>query len=521
LKILILIAILLVCLSSASAQVVHQISFDRFTHYTIDDWITYAPGLEVTTIDIGDDYVYFGTRNGGILRYHVFDNFWDYPFTTSSGLRSNHIDYLVYHARDNKLYALTSQGIDVYNKAFNYWEPTGLTEMPPRRRPLQADINDFNRERNYNFPEFYRPANSELPGFFTDLPILFRPPDEILDEHNRIFRLSPDRVVDKWRNLWLGTNGLGPARANLNNMTLNFYPQSLSNITPRDLIFDNDKVWITGLANGPEPVGINVWDLDKDDWRYIEARFNFGLHNDNGNTIIAHTDYIFCGSELGLLKYHKKDQRWNTFTTAHGLESNRVNHLFFFDSMLYVATDQGFNWLHPDYSQINESKDTALDNVPIFRISATDSSLLFATRDGVFEYDPERDEISFFGTQSALLDLYVTALGMHNDTLWLAGHYGIMYQDRLNDRWTSFTQIREYVFGAIHDIAFTKGHVWFASDNGLLKYDKKRDYWYLYTEKDGLADRRVYKVVPDHNDLWLCTQKGLTIFRWNRKGRLE
>jgi len=55
-------------------QVINRMQFDRFTHYRGDDWITYAPARFITSIDIGDDYVYFGTRNGGILRYHMYDN---------------------------------------------------------------------------------------------------------------------------------------------------------------------------------------------------------------------------------------------------------------------------------------------------------------------------------------------------------------------------------------------------------------------------------------------------------------
>ena len=65
-----------------SPQVIHKLYFDRFTHYEGDDWVTYAPASYITSIDIGDDYVYFGTESGGILRYHLFDRFWDYPFTS-------------------------------------------------------------------------------------------------------------------------------------------------------------------------------------------------------------------------------------------------------------------------------------------------------------------------------------------------------------------------------------------------------------------------------------------------------
>jgi len=49
-------------------QVIHTMDFDRFTHYEIDDFITYAPATHITSIDVGERYIYIGTANGGILR---------------------------------------------------------------------------------------------------------------------------------------------------------------------------------------------------------------------------------------------------------------------------------------------------------------------------------------------------------------------------------------------------------------------------------------------------------------------
>ena len=513
--------LIFIAVYNLKAQVVHQIYFDRFTHYTIDDWITYAPALEVSTIDVGDEYIYLGTRGGGILRYNVYENLWDYPFTTSSGLSSNRINYVVYDFPGNKLYAQTNKGTDVYNRAFNYWEPAPNIELPNRRRPSQADLNDYSERKNFNFPEFYRPPNLELPDFFTDTDYLFRPPNEVLDKNNRIFRLKNDRVVDNWRNIWFGTDGLGVGKANLNNYNLTFYQQSISNIEPRDLLFDDNDVWVVGLAHGKEPAGINIWDLDQDRWEYHEARFNFGIYDDNCFTVSTNGKYIFCGSDQGIIKYDKKKRQWKTFTTGDGLESNTINHLYFWGKTLFIATDEGFNWMLSDYNQIEESIDNSLDNVPVYRITGTDSTVLFATRDGIYQYWPENDEVRFLNTASANLDLYVSAININNDTLWVAGEYGISYHDPKKDRWKSFTQIKNRIPGKIYDIAFSEDHVWFASNNGLLKYDKKRDYWYLYTEKDGLANKNVYKIVPDNDDLWLCTKGGVTIFRWFRPGRVE
>ena len=98
------------------SQTIHVLTADRFTHYRIDDWISYAPALEITSVEIDNNYIYFGSRSGGILRFNKYEERWEYPYTTSNGLRSNRIFQVVYSSYDGFLYAQTPAGIDVFNQ---------------------------------------------------------------------------------------------------------------------------------------------------------------------------------------------------------------------------------------------------------------------------------------------------------------------------------------------------------------------------------------------------------------------
>ena len=520
-KKILFIFILVLFISSLNAQIVNRITFTRFHHYELDDWVTYAPALDITSISVGEDYIYFGTRYGGILRYQIYENFWDDPFTTSSGLKNNNIIEVVYDFQNNKVFAETPEGTNVFNTAFNYWEFINSSSMPSQRMPQQTEIDAYIQNGNYRFPEFYRPQIDELPDFFTDIKYIFRPPDEILDEYNRIFKFNNQSVVDQRRGLWLGTNGLGVARASLDDYNLSFYRKSISNIMPRDIYFDKNEIWIAGLSNGNGPAGINYWNYDTDQWKYFEDRYTTGIYDDNCNAVTGFKQFVFFGSQEGLIRYDKKKGEWITFTTSDGLESNKINHLYKFGKILFVATDEGFNWMTPDYNRIEESKDTMLDNIPVYKITSAKNLIYMATKNGIYTYDYEKDQVRFLKTRSTTLDLYLSAINIRDNNLWIAGEYGISMYDQIKDSWQSFPGIKTVVKGDIHAISFTKGNVWFATDNGLLKYDIKRDFWYLYTIEDGLADNQVYNITPDNEDLWLCTKKGVCIFRWNRPNRFE
>ncbi len=503
--------------SASKAQVIQRIYFDRFTHYNIDDWVTYAPATDITAVEIGDDYVYFGTRFGGILRYHLYDDYWDFPFTTSSGLRSNQILALSYDSNSRLLYAKTPKGVDVYNFAFQYWLPA-QRDMPEPRQPDAEEIKYYQKEKNKaRFPAYYRPSLKELPDLFTDRTYLFRPPDEILDPYNRIFHLKDIGVVDKFNRLWIATDGLGPAWINLNDNTLHLMRRSIANIYPQDLFFDGADIWVGGIRNGLEPAGICLWQNDPDVWFYYEEGLVTGIANDNVNAIDGTQRYIFFGTELGVVRYDKKKNDWTTFTRAQRLLSEKINDLLVVGNTLYIATDRGFNWLDIGYKNIQRSRDTKLNSIPVSRMAADDSLLYLATPYGIYQYDPNNDRVSVMKTGSAVFDVNVDVVGVYLDTLWFAGSGGVAFFDPKTKHWNSFTQIQM----RFYDIAFTGGTVWFGTDQGLLKYEAARNYWYLYTTRDGLADNHVYRIDIDDVDLWLSTRGGVTVFRWYRPGKTE
>lgn len=508
---------LLILSSSVWAQSIQQIYFDRFTHYTIDDWITYAPATDITAVEVGDDYVYFGTRLGGILRYHLYDDYWDFPFTTSSGLRSNTILALSYDEDRHRLYAKTPKGIDMYNFAFQYWIPAD-DPMPPPRQPDPVELKYFKKgKNNFRYPPYYRPSLRELPDFFTDRSYLFRKPDVILDPYNREFHIKGISEVDKFNRLWIATDGLGPAWASLNDNYLHIVPRSIANIYPRAVYFDEHDIWIGGIGNGMIPGGICRWTDKPDKWQYYEAGLIMGIYNHNVQAIDGTERYVFFGTKLGLVRYDKKKNDWTTFTRAQRLLSENINDLMVVDHRLYIATDRGFNWMDVDYDTIERSKSTKLNSIPVNRIALGDSTLFFATPYGIYQYFPEKDVVELLKTGSAVMDVNIGAVGVNQDSIWFAGDGGVAFYDPVGKQWHSFPQVKM----EFYDIAFTPGSVWFATNRGLLRCDVKENYWYLYTTRDGLANNHVYSIFLDGADMWLSTDGGVTVFAWYRDGRKE
>ena len=514
-----IVLLLLPCLSNS--QVVHQMQFDRFSHYAPEDWVTYAPATHISSIDIGDDYVYFGTRAGGILRYHFYDRFWDYPITTSTGLRSNRIIKITFDEESRHLYVETPKGIDEYSPLLGYSQPAYVEALPARRQPLTGEKDLSEQAQTFQFPEFYRPGNQELPDFFTKRGFIFKAPNEIIDPFNRKYNILSERVVDKSGNLWLSTNGLGVGFSELNTWSLQTSQRSIPNILVHDVFLEKDGIWIGGSATKRKPSGIAFWNDSSDDWAFTESRYNYNINSDNVYAITGNGSFVFFATDMGIQRYDKKKNTWSTLNSYWQLSSINVNDLLIFEDNLFIATEYGMGWMPVGSDFIERPRDKTLNNTPVTKITAVDSTLLLATSYGVYEYSPESDNFSFVEMKSALPHYDISAVKSSGDSVWIAGSSGIALYNHKKDRWQSFTQLQSRLSAEFNDINFTPGYVWFASNKGLLRYNIRMDSWYLYTRKDGLASNLVYHIDVDGDELWLSTKSGLTIFLWQRPGRIE
>ena len=379
-KTLILLFLLLAQISFS--QVIHRISFDRFSHYDADDWITYAYSNNVTSIDIGVENVYFGTSRGGILRYNLFDDEWLFPLTTSSGLRSNQIIRVVFDHKTDQLFAITNKGVDVFNRAFQYWQPAhaGLPERMGPEYPKQ-NKNDF------RYPEFSRPPIADWPNFFPNANYELMLDGTIYNPDNEQFNVT-DRVVDRWYKMWFGTNGTGVGKADLDLLQLNFIKQSISAIRPKDLFITGDDIWIAGAPYREKERGIVRWNYEENSWDYFKSGINFNIFSDNMRVIEGVGDQIFFGTEQGLLQYNSKKDKWINLQRVLPLKNDAIFDLCVAGKTLYIASENGaFKYDYQTKSMESIGK-KFLHQSKVNKIACSGQKVYLATNRGIFEYNP-------------------------------------------------------------------------------------------------------------------------------------
>ena len=62
------------------------------TKYRPFDWLLFREHGRINSMSEGYEYLYIGTSNGGIHRYNLYGNQYDFPITTAQGLVNNNIN---------------------------------------------------------------------------------------------------------------------------------------------------------------------------------------------------------------------------------------------------------------------------------------------------------------------------------------------------------------------------------------------------------------------------------------------
>ncbi len=504
--------ILLLLVFAIGAQVIHHLSYNRFSHYAPEDWVTYANADYITSIDMGQDEIYLATRGGGIWRYNLYDQKWLPPFTVSTGLRSNRIHRIVYDRQSNQLYAYSEAGVDVYNAGFGYWTPATAGEEPPPQHPLSdGGISD----------PYARPEISVLNNFFVKGGYTLFPDGTLSDNNHYQFRIT-DLLVDFQRTLWIGTDGAGIGRANMVTGDLRFERHGPAGNQLRALYRPRPHIlWLAGIGGDDRKAAIARYNIRRDRWAYYYSGINLNIPSSRIFAMDGNDRFIFFGSDRGLFTYDVHNKSWLRLNKAP-LNDDAVLDLLAVKEGVYIASANGLFFRKNGSRKARIIGRKQLFQRPVNKLSMEKETLYIATDQGVYYYRQKEDSLYFINDATAALPQhFITAITIRSDSVWFAGRFGIgLYAVKTHSR-KSFLFSEMNFYPRVNDLLLLDDNIWMATDRGLLKYDTYRDYWYLYTTEDGLPDNRIYQLLADEDYLWLATGHGLVHFKWYDENREE
>jgi len=515
-------------------------------HYEEGDWISYSDSRYVSSIALGNQYVYFGT-NGGITRYNFYENRWDFPFTTSNGLAGNKINVVAFDFSTGYLWCAGDWGISFYQPAARRWENIynyQLRILPGEKitsigvgeehlwletqgrflkgdklgglfspsAPPEVDVLWYGRlgRAEISFPNFFMPS-----GYF------FFPLEKggyIQDINLRRYHIT-SYLKDDWNNLWIGTWGLGAGLSDLRTDRLRLLPFGLMGKDVQALAFEADYLWIGGINRFEPSGGITRWDRRGDKWEYFEARYISGLRSDDVTVIQPDVPLVWIGTLDGLTLFNEKNGEWRTLTVFDGLSHNRIHDLSVSKGVLWVATENGIDMvLKSSLPSDSIVVRRILEGITVYDLELDQNLLWAGTERGVYIYDKSR---GLGGFLEGLAGQAITAVSVCGKEVWFGTRDGVEVFDLERKQWLGPPARRFFTREPVNCILATKEAIWVGTNHGVLKYDRKRSLWRRFTTQDGLIDNFVHSILLEGDYIWFGTREGMTRFYWNSPHRID
>jgi hypothetical protein len=518
-----IIIFLLLNISFLSGQYVRQEKFftekERRNKYALDDWISYLESKHIVSIAVGNDYLYFATLDGGILRYEMFQNFWDYPYTTSNGLPSNTVFEVAYDLNNNILWAVTDVDTCIFKPAEQEWLCQSEGSLWPFEYPQQTiPPNSQTIEQNIFYPSQYL---NLLPHFFANDNYTVISDWKIMDEYFDEYPVT-GFLRDRWERIWLVIDGLGVGVGNPFSGRMDVIPIGLTHISPRVIKYQNSDLWIGGepLAGTGRP-GIVHWQDSNGGWSFYQARWISSLPSDKVRDIEVSGDSLWFATELGLSLFNSRTNEWKNFDQRQGLYSREILDLLKHNHLLYIATDKGINTLDLLSGIVKRIKDENIILADVYQMAAQRDTIWAVTNRGIFRQRIESSGWEGVIPTAAISDMPVTAVQTYLDEVWFCSTGGVFWYDGKSKRWDSFPQLGIEMQGPYFDIAVNNKSVWVSTALGMLKYNREMLFWKIFTPNDGLLSIPCYRLFLDGDYLWIANHFGITQFYWNNPQRID
>ena len=414
-----------------------------------------GPDTLVLSVLSHNGVVWFGGLDG-IWRYSVADgNMRHY----TEGLPHTCVNVLL--DTGSTLWAGTRQGLARYDESQEQWTPMGFNEQLPYSNITALAFRDGNlwvgmphglglyviSEGSWNF----------MPNVSYNIRDIF------CDANGR---------------LWLATSfGLVEYSTQDERQTLH---QSLPVRKPMlepivsNIEFDGDYVWFSNWASSPNgcilryhrPTGM---------WRRFTRMDILQSAQKKSMTqvrwIYVDEDAVWFTTDLGALRYNKREDTWKHFTVQNGLATNDLDKIDASSHSVWIISMMGIELNRYD--------------------KATETWHVIAPKEKV---QLER----------------VNSLAVDGSEVWFGSGRGLHRYNEITNEWQNLTPRDGLAGRGAEWITVDDNFIWIArsewdrdSNRALSQYDKKAEKWTTFSTTDALAADDIVRIIATDNDVWM------------------
>ena len=472
---------------------------------------------KIESIAVDGSQIWLGTANAGAQRYLKTVNTW-VRYTTDDGLASNHVTWIAVHGNE-VWFGTYESGLSKYDKVSNQW-----TTYVKADSLADNDLKVVKADRKGNI----------WVGTALGLSV-YDPKSKEWINYQRKDGLVTDYIMDveiEDGSVWIGTDrGVGAMDEKTRKWQFYGHRDGLSSGFVTSLAFAGEDMW-AGTQGGL--FRSRVAEREERKWISVDGAFGLSGQLITDLAFDGKDRVLWIGTEDGIWRYEPASGKAIHYGTDDGLTSNCVNAISITDDgFVYAGTQKG----------LSVYKDGTCETVipgghggpPLqsenIRALASDGGILWlGTMSGLIKHDREQNRSEMVNIGEGFSQSNIRSICIKDESLWLGTTSGLLQVSRqdgsLIEEYRRPLVKEPFREPGISNVEFDGDYVWFsnwsASPNGaIIRYDRKTKTWRRFTREDILYDTkakaptRVKRILMTDEYVWFTTDYG--VLKYDKK----
>ena len=523
------------CLSQPSAK------------YRPFDWLLFKEPGRINSISEGYEFLYIGTSHGGIYRYNLYGNQYDFPITTAQGLDNNNISSVHFDHSTGIIWASSYGALQYSYTREGDWRIIDLADIGLRNNdrivqlgnsknyiwakasavyvkldkssgvlagiyPMPDEINIVWSSGKYNEqPEIASVLNNYalMSGWMTS-------GSKLIDGYGRYIDITSG-LIGKHNDVWIGTSDgtLFQGNKTMEAMFPTEFGIRGSNI---NALFHNDEeLWIGSKGYD---IGRGVTKLNTRTFQTDHFDFDVTV---NMNLTEIHSFYDFdnvlwVGGNSAILVFDKSENYWRTLGEERGIPNTDITSMVGDSNFVWIGSYRGIRQINRKTKREEPMGfEYLFYNHPVNDLFLNDYGVWIASRTGIYLYDKNNPQImNALSIGDSYLDFpvsRVTSVFQQNKLVYFATNIGIVVFDTEEKFWDMAIPTSDYKGLDVNDILLLGKFCFIATDRGMFRINLKskgvREYNF-----DFIGSVNTIENIGKY--IWMGTSKGLIRFKWRK-----
>ena len=511
------------------------------------DWLLFRESGNINSLSEGYEYLYIGTSHGGIYRYSLYSNQYDFPITTAQGLSDNNITSVYFDHNTGIIWSSSPGFIQYSYTREGDWRQINFIDIGLRDNDR---IIQLGSSENYVWAK----ANSvyvKLDKSSGVLAGIYPRPDEfnikwssdIYTQHNEVgdilnnytimsgWMVSGSKLIDnygryvditsgligKHNDVWIGSSDGTLFHGNKTMEAIFPTEFGIRGFDINTLLFEEDNLWIGSkgyeVGRGVTRLNINNFQTDHYDFD-ITVNMNLtevhSMHNFDNN--------LWVGGNGLVLVFDREENYWRTLGEDRGIPQSDITSMVGDSNYIWIGSYYGIRQIGRNSKREEPMGfEYLFYNHPVNDLEINKYGVWIASRTGIYVYDKDNPQImNALSMGISYLDFpisRVTSIFQRKNNIYFATNIGIVTFDIDEQIWDMMVPASEYKGLEVSDMLVVGKFCFIGTDQGLFRINLKshriREYNFDFIGS-------VNSLAHMDKFIWIGTSEGLIRFKWRK-----